>query len=92
MVIWLDSKHLKHFVAVADHENFTHAAKALHIAQPALSISIKKLEQSLGVELFRREDRKVSLTDEGDVLHDPAKGGLQQPHVAPLTNKRKKEK
>ncbi|MEX0334109.1 LysR family transcriptional regulator [Vibrio tubiashii] len=74
----MDSKHLKHFVAVADHENFTHAAKALHIAQPALSISIKKLEQSLGVELFRREDRKVSLTDEGAVLYDHAKRVLQQ--------------
>lgn len=74
----MDSKHLKHFVAVAEHKHFTKAAKALHIAQPALSISIKKLEQSLAVELFRREDRKVSLTDEGAVLYEHAKRVLQQ--------------
>ncbi|MDF4316903.1 LysR family transcriptional regulator, partial [Vibrio parahaemolyticus] len=52
----MESKQLKHFLAVAEHGNITHAAKALHIAQPALSISIKKFEQSLGVTLFRRDD------------------------------------
>jgi len=80
----VESKHLKHFVAVADYEHFTKAAKALHIAQPALSISIKKLEQELGVELFRREDRQVSLTDEGRVLYDHAKRVLQQLEDAQL--------
>lgn len=80
----MESKHLKHFVAVAEYEHFTQAAKALHIAQPALSISIKKLEQSLGVELFRREDRKVSLTDEGTVLYEHAKRVLQQLNDAQL--------
>lgn len=80
----MDSKHLKHFVAVAQHGHFTRAAKALHIAQPALSISIKKLEQSLGVELFRREDRQVSLTDEGEVLYEHAKRVLQQLEDAQL--------
>ncbi len=73
----MDSKHLKHFVAVAEHQHFTKAAKALHIAQPALSISIKKFEGSIGVELFRREDRQVSLTPEGKVLYDHAKRVLQ---------------
>lgn len=80
----MDSKHLKHFVAVAQHGHFTRAAKALHIAQPALSISIKKLEQSLGVELFRREDRQISLTDEGEVLYEHAKRVLQQLEDAQL--------
>jgi len=80
----LESKHLKHFVAVAQHGHFTRAAKALHIAQPALSISIKKLEQNLGVELFRREDRQVSLTDEGKVLYEHAKRILQQLEDAQL--------
>lgn len=80
----MESKHLKHFVAVAQHGHFTRAAKALHIAQPALSISIKKLEQNLGVELFRREDRQVSLTDEGLVLYEHAKRILQQLEDAQL--------
>ncbi|NRB66775.1 MAG: LysR family transcriptional regulator [Vibrio sp.] len=74
----MDSRHLKHFVAVAEHGHFTMAAKALHIAQPALSISIKKFEQQLGVELFRREERCVTLTDEGKVLYEHAKRVLQQ--------------
>lgn len=73
----MDSKHLKHFVTVADHAHFTKAAKALHIAQPALSISIKKFESQLGVELFRREDRNISLTPEGKVLYEHAKRVLQ---------------
>lgn len=80
----MESKHLKHFVAVAEHGHFTRAAKALHIAQPALSISIKKLELNLGVELFRREDRQVSLTDEGKVLYEHAKRILQQLEDAQL--------
>ena len=80
----MESKHLRHFVAVAEHEHFTKAAKALHIAQPALSISIKKLEQRIGVELFRREDRQVILTDEGKVLYEHAKRVLQQLEDAQL--------
>ncbi|EGA70464.1 transcriptional regulator [Vibrio sinaloensis DSM 21326] len=74
----MDSKQLKHFLAVAEYQHFTMAAKALHIAQPALSISIKKFEQQLGVELFRREDRQVMLTDEGKVLLEHAKRVVQQ--------------
>ncbi|MCG9679079.1 LysR family transcriptional regulator [Vibrio sp. Isolate23] len=74
----MDSRHLKHFVSVAEHGHFTMAAKALHIAQPALSISIKKFEQQLGVELFRREERQITLTDEGKVLYEHAKRVLQQ--------------
>lgn len=80
----MESKPLKHFVAVAEHQHFTKAAKALHIAQPALSVSIKKLEQSLGVELFRREERQVSLTDEGHILYEHAKRVLQQLEDAQL--------
>lgn len=74
----MDSRHLKHFVAVAELGHFTKAAKELHIAQPALSISIKKFEQQLGVELFRREERSITLTDEGKVLFEHAKRVLQQ--------------
>ncbi|XPG18098.1 LysR family transcriptional regulator [Vibrio scophthalmi] len=80
----MNSKQLKHFVTVAEFGHFTHAAKALHIAQPALSISIKKFEQTLGMELFRREERRVELTDEGRVLLEHAKRVLQQIEDAKL--------
>lgn len=80
----MESKQLKHFLAVAEHGNITHAAKALHIAQPALSISIKKFEQSLGVTLFRRDDKKISLTKEGETLLIHAKRVIQQLHDAQL--------
>ncbi len=74
----LESKPLRHFLAVAQFGNFTQAAKALHIAQPALSISIKKLEQTLDLVLFRRGDKSVTLTEEGKVLLEHAKRIAQQ--------------
>ena len=74
----LESKPLRHFLAVAQSGNFTAAAKTLHIAQPALSISIKKLEQTLDTTLFRRGDKQVSLTEEGKVLLEHAKRITQQ--------------
>jgi LysR family transcriptional regulator, cyn operon transcriptional activator len=74
----MDIRQLRHFVAVAKFGNFTAAAKALNIAQPALSISIKKFEHQLGVMLLKRDDRKVTVTHEGAVLHDHALRILQQ--------------
>lgn len=74
----MDKRQLTHFVAVAEHGHFTMAAKALHIAQPALSISIRKFEAQLGVDLFRRQDRSIELTYEGKVLYEHAKRILQQ--------------
>ncbi|MCG9554492.1 LysR family transcriptional regulator [Vibrio sp. Isolate31] len=74
----LESKPLRHFLAVAQFGNFTKAAKALHIAQSALSISIKKLEQKLELVLFRRGDKSVTLTEEGKVLFEHAKRIGQQ--------------
>ncbi|MGR5068122.1 LysR family transcriptional regulator [Vibrio alfacsensis] len=80
----MESKQLKHFLAVAQHRNITHAARFLHIAQPALSISIKKFEQSLGVTLFRRDDKRMSLTKEGETLLVHAKRVIQQLQDAQL--------
>lgn len=80
----METRHLKHFVVVAELKHFTQAARALHIAQPALSMSIKKFEQQLGVELFRRGDRHVSLTNEGKVLYQHAKRVLQHIEDAKL--------
>ncbi|MCL9783171.1 LysR family transcriptional regulator [Vibrio sp. S4M6] len=74
----MEVRQLKHFLAVAECGHFTQAAKLLNIAQPALSISIKKFEQQLGVSLFNRAERRAELTQEGHVLLTHAKKILQQ--------------
>ena len=60
---WLSS-----FVTFADKLNFTHAAKERHISQPALHVQIKKLSEEVGVPLYRREGRGLTLTAEGKKL------------------------
>ena len=59
---------LRYFRSVADYENVSKAAEELHVSQPALSRSIKKLEDELGVQLFDREGRRVSLNENGEVF------------------------
>ncbi|UTV26667.1 LysR family transcriptional regulator [Photobacterium atrarenae] len=74
----MDFRQLTYFVTLAETRNFTRAAERLHIAQPALSIAIKKLEHQLDLELVHRNERKVALTHEGEVLLEHAKLILQQ--------------
>ncbi|MFE6921021.1 LysR family transcriptional regulator [Nocardia sp. NPDC057663] len=59
---------LRYFVAVADQLNFTAAADALYVSQPALSKQIRKLESLLGAALFVRDTRSVALTPVGAAL------------------------
>ena len=62
-------RHVKAFLAVYRNANFTRAAEQLHISQSALTVQIKQLESDLGITLFDRGKRKVSLTRAGqDVL------------------------
>ncbi len=58
----------KIFYEVAKAGNISKAAKELYISQPAISKSISKLEDSLGVSLFTRNSRGVQLTSEGELL------------------------
>ena len=64
---------MRYFLAVAEELNFTRAAERLHLAQQALSASIRRLEAQLGVALFVRSTRKVELTAAGEVLVDGAR-------------------
>ena len=73
----MDLRQLRFFLEVARSESFTRAAEKLHIAQPALSIAIRKLEEELEIVLFNRRDRKISLTAEGEVLARHAREILQ---------------
>ncbi len=64
----MDVRQLHCFVAIARLRNFTKAAEALQVAQPAVSMSIRRLEEELELILFNRQDRKVSLTAEGEIF------------------------
>lgn len=67
---------LKYFVKLSEVLNFTEASKALFITQSTLSISIKQLEEELGVRLFDRIGRKVYLTETGTRFLRSVEGAL----------------
>jgi DNA-binding transcriptional LysR family regulator len=59
---------IRYFVAVAQEGNVTRAAEELHISQPSLSVAIKQLEEQLGVDLLKRQGRRVTITPAGELL------------------------
>jgi DNA-binding transcriptional LysR family regulator len=78
----MELRHLRYFVAVAEELHFRRAAERLHVAQPAVSEQVRKLEQELGVRLFDRTQRSVSLTVAGIALLEEARHVLRHAEVA----------
>lgn len=64
----MDFAHLNYFKTLAEYEHMTHAANALHIAQPALSRALRKMEQYFGLPFFDRVGKNISLNDNGKLL------------------------
>lgn len=71
-----DVKELECFVAVADHLNFSRAARQLHLSQPPLTRHIQALEEKLGSKLFDRNTHSVALTEAGHLFLEDARAIL----------------
>lgn len=64
---------LRTYVAVAEELSFTRAAQRLHLAQPAISNQVRKLEAQVGVELIDRRRRAIALTGPGELMLDESR-------------------
>lgn len=78
----MNLRQIECFVAVAHHLSFTKAAIDLGMAQPPLSRHVRRLEAIVGAELFRRDKRRVELTDVGRAFLPRARVLLQQAQIA----------
>lgn len=74
----MDTRLLKLFLSLADTLHFGRASELNHISPSALSRSIKQLEDEVGVDLFERNNRTVTLTHEGELFRDYAREALLQ--------------
>jgi DNA-binding transcriptional LysR family regulator len=68
----MEIRQLRYFITVAEHLNFTEAARQLFVAQPAVSQQIKSLEKEIGITLFVRDKHSVNLTPAGKVFLNDA--------------------
>ena len=73
----MNLRDLQYLVAVADLQHFGKAAQACHVSQPTLSMQLKKLEETLGVQLFERTNKHVMITKIGEMLTEHARRILQ---------------
>lgn len=84
----LDIRLLRAFVAVAEDLNFTSAAARLHLAQQALSGQVRQLEERLGVKLFERTTRRVTVTAAGSALLPHARAAIAAAEAGALAARR----
>ncbi|SDM35357.1 LysR family transcriptional regulator [Bacillus sp. OK048] len=78
----MEIRQLRYFIAVAEHLNFTEAAKKLFVAQPAVSQQIASLEKEIGFKLFIRDKHSVQLTHAGRVFLNDALEMLNKSEAA----------
>ncbi|MGV3244667.1 LysR family transcriptional regulator [Staphylococcus sp. 11261D007BR] len=71
---------LEYFIEVVNHNSFTKAANALHISQPSLTATIKKMEEDLGYPLLKRTTKEISITEKGIQFYNHAVDLVQQYH------------
>jgi len=74
----MNLRQLRYFAQTVEAGNITRAAEQLYVAQPALGLQIRQLEEELGVPLLIRHSRGVTATEAGKLLHDRAREVLRQ--------------
>jgi DNA-binding transcriptional LysR family regulator len=72
----MELRHLRYFVAVAEEQNVSRAARRLHVSQPPLSRQIRDLENELGFALFEHGAKAIHLTDAGRIFLSEARAAL----------------
>lgn len=78
----MDLKQLRYFSAVVEQGSISAAARALFMSQPPLSTQVRQLEKELGVRLFERDGRKLTITPAGKLFYDRAQGILESARSA----------
>jgi LysR family transcriptional regulator, benzoate and cis,cis-muconate-responsive activator of ben and cat genes len=74
----VELRHLRYFVAVAEEQNVTQAARRLNVSQPPLSRQIRDLEEEIGLALFERRSNAIRLTEAGKIFLVEARAVLQR--------------
>jgi LysR family transcriptional activator of glutamate synthase operon len=82
----MDLRQLRYLVALADERHFTRAAAREHVAQPAVSQQIRRLEAEVGLALVERTTRRVALTEAGELLVARARRAPRSRRRAPSSD------
>lgn len=86
----MEIQQLRYFLVAARYQHITKAAEEIHIAQPALTQIIKRLESEVGAPLFERNGRNIILTPEGKILQEEALQILKTIDELPIVLQQKK--